>query len=268
MALLELSDPCVAPSDEIAQPVVKGPVHRYWHESRRPLVSLVFVLPLLACYEIGVATLGSSAVRNGADAWLRQVLDLAGFGQCFLLPLLTIAALVAWHHTTHEPWRFSRDVLPTMAVEAGLLAAALVGFCHLQQQFAEQLGPVTHGRQWIGLIKEASPAPADAISRAIGFLGAGCYEELLFRLMLMPLTWGGLKLVGLGPRFSLIGAALVSSALFSAAHFCGATGEAWSVFGFAFRLLAGMFFAALFVLRGFGIVAGAHALYDIFVGVY
>jgi hypothetical protein len=33
-----------------------------------------------------------------------------------------------------------------------------------------------------------------------------------------------------------------------------------------FRFLAGALFAVVFVLRGFGIAAGAHALYDIYVG--
>ncbi len=36
---------------------------------------------------------------------------------------------------------------------------------------------------------------------------------------------------------------------------------------FVFRFTAGAFFAVLFVYRGFGIAAGTHALYDIFVSV-
>ncbi|MBC8113461.1 MAG: CPBP family intramembrane metalloprotease, partial [Candidatus Saccharimonas sp.] len=38
-------------------------------------------------------------------------------------------------------------------------------------------------------------------------------------------------------------------------------------FSFIFRTLAGMFFAALFFLRGFGITVGTHAVYDVFVGI-
>src|SRR3990170_3082495 len=48
----------------------------YWRESQRPLVSLAFVLPLLVVYEGGVLWLGPAAMRNGADVWLRQLLDL------------------------------------------------------------------------------------------------------------------------------------------------------------------------------------------------
>ena len=74
----------------------------YWQQSRRPLASMAFVLPLLALYEVGVLVLGPSAVRNGADVWLRELLDLVGLSSYFLLPVLTLAVLLAWHHTTHQ----------------------------------------------------------------------------------------------------------------------------------------------------------------------
>ena len=67
------------------------------------MVSLVFVTPILLIYEVGVLLLGPQAMRNGADLWLRHFLDATGFGQYFLLPLLTVFALLAWHHLTHEP---------------------------------------------------------------------------------------------------------------------------------------------------------------------
>jgi len=36
---------------------------------------------------------------------------------------------------------------------------------------------------------------------------------------------------------------------------------------FVFRTLAGVYFAVLFAVRGFGITAGTHALYDIMAAV-
>ena len=44
------------------------------------------VLPLLIIYEGGVLLLGPSSVRNGADVWLRNLLDLFGLGGYFALP--------------------------------------------------------------------------------------------------------------------------------------------------------------------------------------
>jgi membrane protease YdiL (CAAX protease family) len=59
---------------------------------------------------------------------------------------------------------------------------------------------------------------------------------------------------------------VASSLLFAAAHYVGPLGDAFDLYSFTFRTLAGMFFAILFVVRGFGIAAGTHALYDVLVG--
>src|SRR5262245_11493587 len=75
----------------------------YWQQSRRPLASLAFVTPLLLVYEAGVLWLGPQAMRNGADVWLRQLLDLMGFSQYFLLPLLTLGLLSGWHYVSRQP---------------------------------------------------------------------------------------------------------------------------------------------------------------------
>jgi hypothetical protein len=64
----------------------------YWEESARPLAGLAFVAPLLLAYEAGVLWLGPDAIRNAADVWLRNLLDLLGFPQYFLLPVITCVA--------------------------------------------------------------------------------------------------------------------------------------------------------------------------------
>ena len=58
---------------------------------------------------------------------------------------------------------------------------------------------------------------------------------------------------------------LLTSLLFSAAHYRGPHGESFEAFSFWFRFTAGALFAVLFVCRGFGIAAGTHAMYDILV---
>jgi hypothetical protein len=66
---------------------------------------------------------------------------------------------------------------------------------------------------------------------------------------------------------ALILAAIGSSVLFAGAHHVGPHGEQFDAFVFLFRFTAGLYFALLFWWRGFGIAVGAHAGYDVLVGV-
>jgi len=230
----------------------------YCTESRQPLASLVFVAPLLAAYEIGVLALGPETIRNGADAWMREILAWLGFGQYFLLPILTVAILLAWHHTTGRRWRLPTEVLPGMFAECVLLSVGL--WLVLQLQGAVFPGGAAEAAQ-AGLAMSVS-GPVD---RLVAFFGAGVYEELLFRLMLLgPAIWL-LRRLAMTPAASTVTAVVITSLLFSAAHYL--SGEPFCWFIFFFRFLAGTFFALVFLYRGFGIAAGAHAGYDILVGV-
>ena len=221
---------------------------RYWVESRRPLASLVFITPLLIIYEGGVLLLGA---QTGADVFMRRLLDLLGFGQHFVLPALTICILLGWHYLSRESWRLSGGILSAMAAECLLLGLCLRVILLLQvTMFHIFSDPIVVSIG--GELKEA-----------VGFLGAGIYEELLFRLILLSLLAWGFRRAGGTTRSSLVLAAVVSSVLFSAAHYLGARGDAFHWFSFLFRFLAGIFFSVLFVYRGFGIAAGSHAVYDL-----
>jgi CAAX prenyl protease-like protein len=235
----------------------------YWQQSRRPLTCLAFVVPLLALYEGGVLWLGAQAMRNGADVWLRQVLDLLGFGQYFLLPLLTVGILLGWHHATRQPWHFVPGVLYAMFAECLLLALVLVVIARLQGAILSMF-LVPHG-DW-PVHASIFTGTLGVAGKLVSFFGAGIYEEVLFRLTLLPLAAWGLRLAGCSPRQTLVGAVLLTSLLFSAAHYVGPHGQTFDSSTFLFRSVAGGFFALLFVYRGFGIAAGTHAFYDIVVG--
>ena len=243
----------------------RSPLRAYLRQSSRPLPSLAFVFPLLVIYEAGVLLLGPQAVRNGADVWLRQLLDLSGFGQYFLLPALTVGLLLAWHHLTHDRWRVSAAVVYVMFAECAVLGIVLVGLGRLQAMAAQALldPAVSTDAQ-----RAARVLPAGAeglVGRMVGYMGAGVYEEMLFRLMLLPPVAAiGFRL-GARRGLRIVVAVVLTSVVFSAAHYLGPHGEAFDTFSFAFRFLAGTFFAVLFVFRGFGIAAGTHALYDVFV---
>jgi membrane protease YdiL (CAAX protease family) len=100
----------------------------------------------------------------------------------------------------------------------------------------------------------------------LSYAGAGIYEEVLFRLLLLSaLRWLG-RQAELPAWGALALAGLVSALLFSLAHHVGLQGEVFDAQVFLFRTLAGLYFAALYLCRGFGIAVGAHAGYDVLVG--
>jgi hypothetical protein len=244
-----------------------GLVRAYLKQSARPLVSLAFILPLLVLYEAGVIYLGPQAVRNGADVWLRQLLDLSGFGQYFLLPVLTIGLLLGWHHLTRDRWKVSAAVVYVMFAECAVMALALVGLGRLQAMAAHALvdTPLINDVQRATLAISAHAAPV--VGRIVGYMGAGVYEEMMFRLLLLPPVAACAWRLGAQRGMRIAVAVILTSLVFSAAHYVGRHGETFEAFSFAFRFLAGAFFAVLFVYRGFGVAAGTHAIYDVFVSV-
>ncbi|MBM4023466.1 MAG: CPBP family intramembrane metalloprotease [Planctomycetes bacterium] len=243
--------PAGSAETQTGEPATGEAAESYWTISRRPLTSLVFTLPLVLAYEGGVLVMGRGTPRNGADVWLRTLLDGLGFGQYFLLPALTVLALLAWHHVEHDHWRFSPGVLAGMAGECLLWAVVLLGIARLQDRF----WPLAAG------------AAEGVFARLVAFCGAGLYEEVLFRLLLLPLVTWIVARLGATPVAAAAWGVVGSSLLFSAAHYFGPLGDIFDPYSFTFRFLAGVFFAALFELRGFGIAAGSHAAYDILVGI-
>lgn len=233
------------------------PKSGYFAESSRPLVSLAFVVPMLIVYEVGIFALGPQAIRNGVDVWLRDLLIVLGFGQYLLLPLLTCACLMAWHHLKEQPWKISPGVLPLMLLESAALGLVLLGLAHWQASLLKAEIAA----------ESATLAPSETVRQLIAYFGAGIYEELLFRLMLIPLLWQAALWLG-SPKGVATAVAIVGSSLiFSSAHydFFTSAGEAFQWYSFLFRCSAGLIFGVLFTFRGFGIAAGTHALYDVFV---
>jgi len=234
-----------------------GQTSGYLQATRHPWSCLVFVLPLLLIYEIGLHFLGGGpgeSLRNGADAWFRLGLTYLGMKDWFWAPVLLGALLVVWSFVRrHDRPDDFVGVWVGMAVESIFFALGLWAVSKGLHPLLEGLAPRL----------DAASGPSGQI---ISFIGAGIYEEVLFRLILLPLAAGGLKLCGLTTRQSIVGAVLATSLFFSAAHYVGPLGQTLELSTFIFRFLAGTFFAALFVYRGFGIAAASHAFYDILVG--
>lgn len=233
----------------------------YWTDARSPLSSLCFLLPWLAIYEAGIylASLESTAtVQNGADYWMRSLLTHAGAGH-LVLPALVVGALLAWHLAGKHPWRLKAETQLGMLAESLLLAIGLMAVGRLHQVLFEQHVPSSHQAPLAML-------PPAAV-RAVTYVGAGVYEEVLFRLCLIPAACLVFRMFEFPGRLAAVMATLTTSFLFAIAHHIGPAADAFNLYSFSFRAAAGVFFAAVFLLRGFGITVGCHAAYDLLVGV-
>ena len=243
------------------------PCSRSIGPSPRPLVSLAFVSPMLIAYEGGLLILGPQAMRNGADLWLRWLLEEVGFGQYLLLPLIVCCGLLAWHHLRREPWRFEPVTLAGMLLESVVLGLALLMLARLQ-------GAILAAVESTGAFADA--LVPSGLEHVLAFLGAGIYEEVLFRWLMLPALVLVLGLTGLQRPANTVLAVVLSSLLFAAAHYrldlligsyqvVTSWGDTFDWTSFLFRFGAGLLFSAVYLVRGFGIAAGTHALYDILV---
>ena len=252
----------------------------YWSQARRPLAALLFLLPLLTLYELGVmyfAETSHSVVRNGADSWMRGWLVSAGLLYPWLLPVAIVVLLGGWHLWERHPWRCSLETMGGMFAESLLFAMALVVMGQLMHLGFEK-SPLA------ALCTASVTLPGSgSAALAVGYVGAGIYEEVMFRLGLLPACLLGMK-AWLPRQAAICMAVALTSLGFAGAHYIEpaagascttmltATAERISSapplwFGFAFRAVAGGMFAVLFLWRGFGVTVGCHALYDLLVGV-
>src|SRR5262249_27118288 len=138
-----------------------------------------------------------------------------------------------------------------MAIESMVFALGLLGVSRM-------LGPLLDD---LGIVLGYPAAKDQALAQIITFVGAGIYEERLFRLLLFAGTVWLLRRVEVPALLALPVAALGAALIFSAAHHVGPCGETFNGYVFLFRTLAGLYFTLVFQVRGFGIAVGAHACY-------
>ena len=262
----------------------------YFDRTSRPVYALVFLLPFIIVYELGTLfintdILSQTQIRVVAFVWLQDFLEHLGFGErlAWAAPALAVVIiLVALQIVSRKKWHFGFGDLPPMAVECILLAMPLIMLSLVLNMNSSSAQP-GHTQDFnsppaaVAYCAAAVPVNAANVAEKPGTLaniitgiGAGIYEELIFRLILIcALMVVFQDFLGLQQTRAVILSVLISAALFSAHHhivflngqFDRSLPFNWTEF--IFRTAAGVYFAFLFAIRGFGITAGTHAFYDI-----
>ena len=272
----------------------------YLERTSRPIYAIVFLLPFIILYELGTFgintdILNQSQIRVVAFVWLQNLLESVGFGGKFAWaapPLAVIVILTAMQITSRKQWRlWLGDLLP-MALECVLLAVPLIVLTLFLTSSPEADnnvsrfenspihfladGPLNCSSTDCINLSSVTEQPAvdwherPILTNIITGIGAGIYEELVFRLILICILMLLLQdVLGMNHINSIVLSVLISAALFSAHHhidFITGQPNATDPFNwtrFAFRTIAGVYFAFLYAFRGFGITAGTHAFYNI-----
>jgi len=213
----------------------------YVEASRTPAASFVFVAPLLVLFEVALAA--DPGVRSGTVPLVHELFHpVSHLGLVAMnLVLLGLLCLAIWR--TRAQRRRVPGLYGLMFLESVLWAGLMIG-----------IGALVLPRL---LVLPQLPR------RLLGGVGAGIYEEFLFRFLFL----GGMVLVlhrGLGasPMTAVPFAIVVSAAAFSYAHHA-LGGEPYSHAAFLYRALMGVILGAAYCARGLGIVVYAHALYNV-----
>lgn len=237
----------------------------YADDSNRPLEILAFLAPLVLFYEAGLLFWlrnDQFILDNKAHSGMVNFFRLFGVRaenlhvSAMSLPSVALVlTLLIWQIAARLRWKIRWRTIPLMWLESFALAAPLLLVAMVISRAHSVLAATQVG--------QTSIRSLDVVAKASMAVGAGIYEELLFRMAVM----GGLHMLlfdvaKMKDRHAWVLALLVSAIVFTVYHpIRDATGALqWSQV--IFLMVAGIWFGVVFLLRGFGVAAGSHAAYD------
>lgn len=225
----------------------------YHRVTRTATYGFLSVLPLFVLYEAMIIAVNEgriAQIRVGAEVWLKGLLALVGGTGFVVLGLVLIAvggAVFFYERKKKIPlraryfaWMVGESAV--YAVIVALVVSTLVGTLFMM-----------------------TPAVDDLWTQLALSIGAGVYEELVFRVLLVGGLYLLLRRIVTRPAVGYLVAAVLGAAIFSFVHYLGPFGDVFTLASFAFRFFFGLALNGLFLWRGFGVAAWTHALYDVMV---
>ncbi|MBN2584605.1 MAG: CPBP family intramembrane metalloprotease [Planctomycetes bacterium] len=222
-----------------------------------PLAQAVALLPMVLFYEIAVAIVGiSDRSKPGLDMWFAKLLSHVGLTAHFLPGVLVLAVLLVVHLWRRDPWQLNASDLWRLWGQALLWTIPMV---ILYLLFTLPLGEML-----------AAALSLFEVGRGGGFreivvgVGAGLFEEFLFRLVLVSIVLLLMqKLFRTPASAAQIVAICLAAAVFAIAHPPGSGNEAKAQLEFLYRVAQGIYLGAVYVRSGFATAAITHAVFNI-----
>ena len=232
---------------------VVSALQNYFHRSELPLICLSFLLPMIVLYEIGTHYFASDWQRHTetrvlAFNLLRQFMAMFGATGRYLPCFAVLFILLTWHIARRDRWQLHLGTNFLMCIESALLALPILAIGTIVGHYLPLYAP---GSSWTAGLVLA--------------LGAGIYEELVFRLIAFTLLNIFLvDMLRMDKRWAYLLIVVASSILFALYHYWSPQSAPFRWSDCIFRTVCGGYFGVLFLTRGFGITAGTHAVYDIY----
>lgn len=234
----------------------------YTSSTRTVTYGFLASLPLFVLYEVGIVLANRGAIAGievGAGVWLKTLLVVLGGRGWFAMGLVVLGiGLWAFWHDRHRRPPIRRDYFIRLVAESSLYAVLLavsIGYA-VGVWFGIWALPM-------GVVQTVSGLSVPL--KLILSIGAGLYEELVFRVLLVGgMFWVMARLME-HRKAAYALAAVVGALIFAAAHYVGPLGDPFEIPSFTFRALFGLALNGVFLLRGFAVAAWTHALYDVFV---
>lgn len=246
-------------------PVEGKVLSSYKEVSRTFTYGIYATLPLFIIYQIGIPFINAGKkyqIVNGADNILEQISTLWGTLPSSTTGLLLVMGMIAmlYYERKHLGFIHSRISFFFLTLPESIFFALTIGF--IASWLATLVLLILH--------PNLSPSafghlPEPIMVTIVQGAGAGFYEELFFRVILLGGALALFRLMRIPGMIARIIAVTVVSMIFSAPHYMGPLGEHYDLTSFLYRAYLGVLLSAIYLRRGFATAAWTHALFDIFV---
>lgn len=252
-----------------------GAYQLYLQNSSAPLTGLLFSLPFFIVYHAGLwwlRTFVGLKWANAVDIAIADGLGKLGMAGPLLSFIAVIVVFLAMHAMTGKAWPWPPTYTWLLMILESLIMALPVFM--LSQLVVNLLAYLP-----LSALLPLSAVAGEELAMSwqtdlVLSCGAGVYEEFFFRIVVMSLMILVLdKVFGMKSGWKYALAAVGQALLFSATHHLPGGPEMVTTVEqakavlpvFSFRTVAGIYFAFVYIERGFGIAAGTHAFYDLMV---
>lgn len=236
-----------------------SPVGTYFRQTRGLYYSYLLAVPLFILYEFLIRFSQPNQeqmVRISVDIWFQT------FFRFFGLDALTATLIVAGIIGAIILYKRKGNLPPLKFHYFGWLIAECIGYALIITLLINLFLEMIFQMNLQAAIQQLSKTQLFALS-----LGAGLYEELFFRVILVS----GLFYLfsrSFSSKKAYVLAAIVAALAFSGVHYIGEFGDPFAINSFLFRFLFGLALNVIYVIRGFGCAAWTHAIYDLIIVFY